>query len=342
MNRKYLPPLPALRPLDYLPVWQGIAIGVGIGLLSGTAVALGLPLIAAVTGFVLLLLAAVWLASSGEAIAVLEPVINNPPAAEEKPPTPPKPPDEGKRQATVRLLEMRTIPAGTFQMGDAEDGPIHEVRISSFECAKYPVTRQLYRTVMGEDPGWPKKEPPAELRPVNNVTWFDAVRFCNALSERERLPVCYRFLDDEIVQWDRTATGYRLLTEAEWEYACRAGSQTSYCYGDNADELERYAWYKKNANGEPQPVAQKWPNAWGLYDMHGNVWEWCWDWYGKYPDKPQTDPAGPDKGSDHVLRGGAFNNPAENLRSAIRSWIIPVDRSRNYGFRCARGPRRQP
>jgi formylglycine-generating enzyme required for sulfatase activity len=202
-----------------------------------------------------------------------------------------------------------------------------------------PVTRKLYKEVTGQDPGWPEGE--ADERPVNDVSWLDAVRFCNRWSERDGLEPCYR-LEGEAVTWDRARNGYRLLTEAEWEYACRAGSRTRWCFGDDEARLGDYAWYVKNSQGQPQPVGRLKPNAWGLHDMHGNVWEWCWDWYGPYFREKQTNSLGPIAGEYRVLRGGAFVIEPRNLRSAHRYGNVPVQRLRIAGFRCARAAPRQP
>jgi formylglycine-generating enzyme required for sulfatase activity len=124
-------------------------------------------------------------------------------------------------------------------------------------------------------------------------------------------------------------------TEAQWEYACRAGSTTAYCFGDDENELSEYAWYYVNSEGREHPVGMKKANGWGLHDMHGNVWEWCWDWYGDYPNECATDPLGPDEGSGRSSRGGSWNNTAANCRSAARIRLSPGIRSSILGFRLA-------
>ena len=176
-----------------------------------------------------------------------------------------------------------------------------------------------------------------DKRPVQNINWFDAVEYMNKLSEREGLMPCYRRTGQE-VEWDRSCTGYRLPTEAEWEYAARAGTVTAYSFGDDASELGEYAWYSRNAEGQVREVGTKRANPWGLYDMHGNVWEWVWDWHGPYGAQAATDPTGPEDGSLRVLRGGSFIVGPWVLRSALRVWDLPVDRDllRNDGVRCAR------
>ncbi len=153
---------------------------------------------------------------------------------------------------------------------------------------------------------------------MEQVSWDDAQEFLGKLNLMEK------------------TNTYRLPTEAEWEYACRAGSTTRFCFGDEEAELEDYAWYEENSEGKTHPVGQKQPNAWGLYDMHGNVWEWCQDWYGDYPAGPVTDPRGPDTGEYRVLRGGSWGNDSRNLRSAVRDYNNPDFRHYNFGFRVAR------
>jgi len=149
---------------------------------------------------------------------------------------------------------------------------------------------------------------------VETVSWDDATEFCKKLSEKTRQAV-------------------RLPTEAEWEYACRAGSKTRFCFGDADEGLGDYAWYRANSGRTTHPVGQKKPNAWGLYDMHGNVWEWCADWYGDYPNGAVTDPQGPASGTYRVLRGGAWRGNSDFCRSANRGSGTPGGRSRIFGFR---------
>jgi formylglycine-generating enzyme required for sulfatase activity len=311
-----------LRRLDFLPAWAAWALGLGFGALAGAALAgAAMPRWVGVLGFVGLLASAVALAWSGEPVAVVE---------------------GGERQTVLDPVELVPIPGGLFRMGspDSEEGryndegPIHEVRISPFTCMRFPVTRRLYRKIMGQDPGRPEGD--ADDRPVNNVSWLDAMRFCNELSKREGLTPCYRF-DGDGVSWDRTAGGYRLLTEAEWEYACRAGTTTRWSFGDAEELLREHAWFEGNSEGAPQPVGGKRANPWGLHDMHGNVWEWCWDWYGQYSAAAANDPMGPAEGEGRVLRGGAFFDQPRELRSAIRDGFEPTGRVWGIGFRCARG-----
>jgi formylglycine-generating enzyme required for sulfatase activity len=179
---------------------------------------------------------------------------------------------------------------------------------------------------------------------VESVSWLDAINFCNALSRKEGLTPFYRVQGETAVVPDWNGPGYRLPTEAEWEYACRAGSTTRYSFGDDAADLGAFAWYDGNSDGKTHPVGQKRPNAWGLYDMHGNVWEWCWDayeadYYSKKP--PAADPLGPSQAASRVSRGGGWNFSPQNCRSAHRSGGEPGFRGNFLGFRVARFPSSQ-
>ena len=167
------------------------------------------------------------------------------------------------------------------------------------------------------------------------MDWFAAVRFCNSLSAREGLEPAYEIEGEEVV-WYLDASGYRLPTEAEWEYACRAGSTTRWASGDRPEDLDRVAWHGGVSGGAPQPVASLEPNAWGLYDMHGNVWEWCWNWSTAYPSRYVTDPVGPRTGQSRVIRGGAWDTGALSCRSAEHNAARPRLQGSMIGFRVAR------
>ncbi len=221
-------------------------------------------------------------------------------------------------------MNLVLIPAGEFLMGSPEsdssawDGekPQHLVRISRpFYLGVTEVTQAQYEGVMGTNPSRFKG---AQL-PVEGVSWEDAVAFCRRLSDKE----------------DRT---YRLPTEAEWEYACRAGSTTKWSFGDDESALNEYAWYSANSNRTMHPVGEKNPNAWGLYDMHGNVCEWCSDWCGRYASTVMDDPTGPTAGWTRVLRGGSCYYDARSCRSVFRFESppdVPGDRDDFVGFRVA-------
>jgi formylglycine-generating enzyme required for sulfatase activity len=197
------------------------------------------------------------------------------------------------------------------------------------------VTQAQYQAVMGTNPS---RFTGDTGRPVEQVFWYDAARYCNRRSILEGLTPCY-----DTTTWNCTvsATGYRLPTEAEWEYACRGGTTTGYFWGDSSDSatIGQYAWYYANSSATTHPVAQKRPNAYGLYDMSGNVWEWCNDWFGSYSAGPQTDPTGPATGSYRVLRGGSWDDGYVGymyLRSAYRYGMDPDINDCIYGFRCVR------
>ena len=229
-------------------------------------------------------------------------------------------------------IDMIEAPAGTFLMGDEADGPVHRVRITKpFLPASVPVTQELYQAVMGDNPS---RFQGSDL-PVESVSWFDAVKFCNRLSERMNLNPAYR-IEDQKVSWNRESFGFRLPTEAEWEYACRAGSTTRYSWGDLESNIGESAWYMENSQGTTQPVGQKKPNSWGLFDMHGNVWEWVWDWYDGYPNQETVDPVGSRAGSARVVRGGCWLVGALDCRSAIRFYVEPGLRGADVGFRLSR------
>ncbi len=220
--------------------------------------------------------------------------------------------------STLKSLEMVRIEPGTFWMGSPEDESDrdreeaqHRVTITrAFEIGKYEVTQALWKDIMGNSPSQFKD---CGDCPVEYVNWYDVQDFLLKLNERY------------------PAENYRLPTEAEWEYVCRAGTEGAY-----SGSPDTMAWYKDNSDGHPHPVGQKKPNQWGLYDMHGNVWEWCSDWYGAYPVGEVRDPAGPDSGLYRVNRGGSFAGGVTGCRSAGRDFDTPKDSSGIIGFRLAR------
>jgi formylglycine-generating enzyme required for sulfatase activity len=219
-------------------------------------------------------------------------------------------------------MELVLIPAGTFQMGsddsDAYDSekPMHTVRITQpFYLGKYEVTQGQWQAVMGNNPSKFTGDP---NRPVESVSWDDVQEFIRRLNSREG------------------GATYRLPTEAEWEYAARAGTTTRWSFGDEASQLELYAWYGENDGLQTHPVGQLQPNRWGIYDMHGNVWEWVQDWYGGYASSTAVDPAGPSSGSGRVIRGGGWSSTARFCRSAFRGHDAPGYRYGYLGFRLLR------
>ena len=242
---------------------------------------------------------------------------------------------------------MIRINGGTFTMGSFADEPErrdnevqHQVTVSSFYMGKYEVTQKEYREIMGTNPSNFR----GDNLPVESVSWFDAIEYCNKRSQKEGLTPVYTISgsgDNRTVTWNRSANGYRLPTEAEWEYVCRAGTATPFSTGNNITtnqaNYDGNNPYNNNTKGDNRqkttPVGSFAPNAWGLYDMHGNVWEWCWDWYGIYPNGAQTDPQGAASGSNRTLRGGSWYNGGWYLRSAYRGSNIPSGLYTAYGFR---------
>jgi len=196
---------------------------------------------------------------------------------------------------------------------------------------KYEVTQKDYNSIMGTNPSRTK----GDKLPVENISWYDAITYCNRLSQREGLTPAYTIDNiEKTVTWDRNANGYRLPTEAEWEYACRAGTTTPFNTGTGITNRE--ASFRDKTAGKIMPVGSFKPNAWGLYDMHGNVSEWCWDLFGDYSSGLQTDPVGASSGAKRVLRGGSSGNSAEYLRSSTRFSVDPSSKSSYYGFRIVR------
>ena len=232
-------------------------------------------------------------------------------------------------------MKLVLIPEGTFMMGspESEEGrkeneTQHEVTISKdYYLGVTEVTQAQYEKVIGKNPSYYQGaivgNENADL-PVEQVSWDDAVEFCKKLSE----------LPEE----KNAGRVYRLPTEAQWEYACRAGSKTAYSFDDEEGLLYEHGWFNRNSSDRTHTVGLLEPNAWGLYDMHGNVWEWCSDRYGEYPKGALSDPTGPKEGSYRVSRGGGWLSGAAGCRSAYRYWDYPSLRDGIIGFRLALSP----
>jgi len=238
-------------------------------------------------------------------------------------------------------VAMIRIPAGQFRMGSAagqaDEKPVHTVRLDAFWMDRHPVTQAQYQRLMGVNPSRRKGR---ANNPVEQVTWANAARYCNARSHEEGLDPCY-----DLSTWrcDLSAGGYRLPTEAEWEYACRAGTRSTWFFGDKPDRLQIYAWYKANSGKRPRPVARKSPNPWGLCDMVGNVWQWCNDTYrvDYYKTSPSRNPPGAARGDFKVVRGGSWDSPPSRCRSSARfkenpAFVRACFGRDEYGFRCVR------
>jgi formylglycine-generating enzyme required for sulfatase activity len=282
-------------------------------------------------------------------IAVLRDVIstNN---ATSPPPVPSATTVEQSTPEASILEGFVKINGGTFMMGSPasevsrdSDEVQHQVTVSNFFMGKYEVTQKEWVALMGTNPSDFK----GDNLPVENVSWYDAVEYCNARSRKEGLTPAYTISgsgNNRTVTWNRNANGYRLPTEAEWEYACRVGTTTPFYTGNNitTNQANYDGDYPYNRNakgtyrGKTTAVGSFAANAWGLYDLHGNVWEWCWDWYGGYSSNAQTDPVGASSGAYRVLRGGSWDGYGQVLRSAFRDYGTPSGRDNYLGFRLAR------
>ncbi|NUM72320.1 MAG: SUMF1/EgtB/PvdO family nonheme iron enzyme [Ignavibacteriaceae bacterium] len=222
--------------------------------------------------------------------------------------------------------------------------PAHNVTLNSFWIGKTEVTQKEWMNVMGSNPS----EIQGDVNlPVERVSWYDAIEYCNQLSLREGLTPAYSIRKDItdinnksiydklkwVVNFDQTANGYRLPTEAEWEYAAKGGKFKDdfiYSGSNNPDEV---AWYDVNSGSTTHPAAQKNPNRLGVYDMSGNVWEWCWDWYGKYNAATEDNPGGAGSGNYKVIRGGNWGRSSSSLRVTNRGYRGPNGHNVNIGFR---------
>jgi formylglycine-generating enzyme required for sulfatase activity len=241
-------------------------------------------------------------------------------------------PEAAPEEIEPIVPEMVLVEAGNFQMGStnggADEQPVHIVHITRpLYIAKYAVTFEEYDRFCDDTIGIrrPRDSWGRATRPVSGVNWYDAVKYCNWLSEKEGLTPCYN-VKGKLTECDFSADGYRLPTEAEWEYAARGGHKSQGYEYAGSNSVDDVGWYEGNSGGQTHPVGQKQPNELGLYDMSGNMWEWCWDWYGQdyYASSPASDPTGPSSGTgvyiadaDRARRGGSYREKAVYLRRLI-------------------------
>jgi len=234
-------------------------------------------------------------------------------------------------------LDLINVPGGTFKMGAAggweNEKPTHHVSLQNFYMSKYEITQELFENVMGFNPADQERGWGAHF-PVNNVSWYDAVQFCNKLSSRNDLDPAYN-INGTSVSFNESANGFRLPTEAEWEFAASGGNRSrSYVYS-GSNEPGYVGWYSDTSELQCREVGGKYRNELFLYDMSGNVKEWCWDWYEPYTQFSQTDPAGPESGVYKILRGGSWWEPFSSMRVAAREYNKPENSSYLIGFRIA-------
>jgi formylglycine-generating enzyme required for sulfatase activity len=242
---------------------------------------------------------------------------------------------------------MVKVTGGTFQMGstsgDSDEKPVHSVTVSSFWISKHEVTQKEWMDVMGAAPElpWFSIRGMGDNFPAYNISWYDAVKFCNTLSDNEGLTKAYSLSGSVIrptVELVPGAEGYRLPTEAEWEYAARGGKDSEGYTYSGSNTVDDVAWYTGNSESKTHSVGGKQANELGLYDMSGNVWEWCWDGYGSYSSSAQTNPTptGDTSSTGCVLRGGCWNYSDSHARSASRDHAHLSYQRSDIGFRVAR------
>lgn len=248
--------------------------------------------------------------------------------------------ETAKELTTNGGVKMVLVPGGEFQMGNpggkADASAVHSVNLAPFYMDATEVTQEEYERLMEYNPSKFR----GEMLPVERTRWIDAAAYCNLRSKEEGLTPVYDLENDTA---DLTANGYRLPTEAEWEYACRAGNAERFYFGTDEKQLADYGWFRNNSEESTHKVAGKKPNGFGLYDLYGNVAEWCNDLYspGYYAESPVDNPAGPDKGVKRVLRGGSWADRPKYIGSGIRASDNPVTADicqgyDVYGFRCVR------
>ncbi len=261
-----------------------------------------------------------------------------------------------KLRFNMILVEGGKFMMGAEEGGDDDERPVHQVDLDSFCIGEFPVTQDIWCEVMKENPSPSYFE--GDRRPVEQISWYDAIEFCNALSKRQGLKEVYTIdkktkdpnnnNENDELKWlvtlNDTANGYRLPTEAEWEFAARGGKHSKgYLYA-GSNKLKEVGWYGENSDRETKHVGQLQPNELGLFDMSGNVYEWCWDWFDNEYYKEcasktlEKNPRGPSVGVSRVLRGGLWDFDPQDCRSSYRYFLWPLNRDFDLGFRLVLSP----
>jgi formylglycine-generating enzyme len=241
------------------------------------------------------------------------------------------------------MYPLIPVKGGKFLMGSKNgivngavtERPVHSVLVNDFMIGEYEVTQEVYETVTGLNPSVHH----GKNLPVENVTWYEAVIFCNLFSKREGLEEVYTIKDKD-VSADFSRNGYRLPTEAEWEYAARGGQYSGGFRYAGSDKIDSVAWYAFDSGSHSHEVGTRAANELGLYDMSGNVWEWCWDWYGKYHEQAQTDPSGGDYGKYRIIRGNCWSGDKADCTVWQRGLGVPYLSMDCLGFRLVRSSKK--
>lgn len=237
----------------------------------------------------------------------------------------------------TKYNEMIFVEGGSFWMGDSSlshhgDTPVHKVNLSDFYISEYEVTQGEWNKIMPFNPSIQK----GDILPISKIIWIDAVKYCNEKSNLDNLTPCYIIQDSNNIVLNLNCNGYRLPTEAEWEYAAKGGKKSNGFVYSGSDSLNEVGWYSENSNGLIKEPGLKKPNELGLYDMSGNVYEWCWDVYARYDSAEVTNPIGPATGIARVIRGGSFEYFPDQAHVTWRSINISEDDFYNCGFRLVR------